>query len=116
MLAGAQGGYVLKGPLAVGTIWQGEHGGQSRILKVDAAADPPAGHYDGCVQTLEERTGDRPTRWSTTFCPNVGVVLLEVATGSNYERAALKSYAPPMRMRPDGSEKMPAAQDPMPGF
>jgi hypothetical protein len=116
MLAGSQGSYVLKAPIAVGTSWRGEHGGQSRILKVDVAADPPAGHYEGCVQTLEERSGDRATRWATTFCPDVGVVLLEVATGSNYERASLKSYAPPMRMRPDGSEKVPASQAPLPGF
>jgi hypothetical protein len=116
VLGGAEGGYVLKGPIAVGTSWRGEHGGQSRILKIDAAADPPAGHYDGCVQTLEERGGDRPMRWSTTFCPDVGVVMLEVATGANYERAVLKSYAPPMRMKADGSEKVPIEQPPLPGF
>jgi hypothetical protein len=91
VLAGASGGYVLKAPLAVGTSWRGEHGGQSRILKVDAAVDPPAGHYDGCVH-------------------------LEVATGANYERASLKSYAPPMRMKADGSEKLPAEQPGVPGF
>jgi hypothetical protein len=116
LLAGSQGGYVLKAPIAVGTSWRGEHGGQSRILKVDAAVDPPAGHYDGCVQTLEERAGDLPMRWATTFCPDVGVVLLEVATGANYERASLKSYAPPMRMKADGSEKLPAEQPGVPGF
>src|SRR5580692_1351730 len=88
VLAGSEGGYVLKTPIAVGTSWRGEHGGQSRILKIDAAVDPPAGHYDGCVQTLEERGGDRPMKWATTFCPDVGVVLLEVATGGNYERAS----------------------------
>ncbi len=78
--------------------------------------DPPAGHYDGCVQTLEERGGDMPRRWATTFCPEVGVVLLEVAAGANYERASLKSYAPPMRMKADGSEKLPAEQPVPPGF
>jgi hypothetical protein len=98
---------VLKLPLAVGTSWRGEHGGQSRILNVAASVDTPAGHYEGCVQTLEERLGDQPTRYATTFCPEVGVVQVEVATGANYERAALKSYAPPMRMRNDGTDRLP---------
>lgn len=105
---GGETSYVLKLPLAVGTSWRGEHGGQSRILNVDTAITTPAGRYEGCVQTLEERLGDRPTRYSTTFCPDVGVVQIEVATGANFERASLKSYAPPMRMREDGVEKLPA--------
>jgi hypothetical protein len=33
---------------------------------------------------------------------------MEAATGGNYERAQLKTYAPPMRMKADGSEKIPA--------
>jgi hypothetical protein len=107
--------YVLKLPLAEGTSWLGEHGGKSRILKVGVAVDTPAGHYEGCVQTLEERLGDRPTRYSTTFCPDVGVVQIEAATGANYERAALKSYAPPMRMREDGTDKLPAGVPDVPG-
>jgi len=106
---GGETSYVLKLPLAVGTTWRGEHGGQSRILSVDATVTTPAGSYEGCVQTLEERLGDRPTRYSTTFCPEIGVVQIEVATGANFERAALKSYAPPMRMREDGTEKLPPA-------
>jgi hypothetical protein len=101
--------YVLKLPLAVGTSWRGEHGGQSRILSTETVIQTPAGRYEGCVQTLEERLGDRPTRYSTTFCPEVGVVQIEVATGANFEKAALKSYAPPMRMREDGTEKLPPA-------
>ncbi|MFT3773502.1 MAG: hypothetical protein QM820_49630 [Minicystis sp.] len=100
--------YVLKAPLEVGTTWVGEHGGKTRVLSVTATVDTPAGHHEGCVQTLEERLGDAPVRYATTFCPAVGVVNLEVATGANYERAELKTYAPPMRMRPDGTDRLPA--------
>ena len=103
--------YVLKAPLVVGTSWPGENGGKSRILGVNASIDTPAGHYDGCVQTLEERLGDHPVRYATTFCPDVGVVNLEVATGANYERASLKTYAPPMRMKQDGSERAHGAPE-----
>jgi hypothetical protein len=105
---GGEAAYFLKAPLAVGTTWRGEHGGQSRILAAGVAVDAPAGHYEGCVQTIEERLGDLPTRYSTTFCPDVGVVQIEVATGANFERAVLKTYAPPMRMREDGVERLPA--------
>jgi hypothetical protein len=107
--------YVLKLPFAEGTSWRGEHGGQSKILKVGVAVNAPAGVYQGCVQTMEERLGDRPLRYSTTFCPDVGVVTVEAATGANYERAELKSYAPPMRMREDGIDKIPASQPEIPG-
>ena len=118
VLLGARAGepsYVLKLPLVVGTSWRGEHGGQSRILNIAATIDTPAGHYEGCVQTLEERLGDHPTRYATTFCPEVGVVQVEVATGANYERAALKSYAPPMRMRTDGTDRLPPGAPDIPG-
>jgi hypothetical protein len=100
--------YVLKAPLEVGKTWRGEHGGNTRVLSVTASADTPAGHYESCVQTLEERMGDRPVRYATVFCPNVGVVSLEVATGANYEHAELKTYAPPMRIKADGTERLPA--------
>jgi hypothetical protein len=112
---GGETSYVIKLPLKVGTTWRGEHGGQSRILNSEAIIDTPAGHYENCIQTLEERLGDRPTRYSTTFCPDVGVVQIEVATGANYERAALKSYAPPLRMREDGTDKLPAGTPDLPG-
>jgi hypothetical protein len=105
---GGEVAYVLKTPLALGTSWRGEHGGQSRIFAAGIAMDPPAGHYEACVQTVEERLGDRPVRYSTTFCPDVGVVEIEATGGADFERAVLKSYAPPMRMREDGVDKIPA--------
>lgn len=85
--------YLLKLPIAVGATFRGEHGGQTKVLEVSASLDTPAGHFDGCIRTLEERLGDRPVRYATTYCPAVGVVLLEAATGANFERATLKSYA-----------------------
>ena len=107
--------YVLKQPLAVGTTWRGEHGGTTRILSTAAAVDVPQGHFDGCVQTLEERGGDRPVRYATTFCPGVGVVLLEAASGVSLERASLKSYDSPIEVGLDGTDKFqtkPPASDP----
>ncbi len=97
--------YLLKEPLELGTSYRGEHGGTTRVLSTSASVDVPAGHYDGCIQTLEERGGDAPVRYATTYCPGVGVVLLEAAAAANFERAALKSYAAPIEMKPDGLER-----------
>jgi hypothetical protein len=101
--------HVLKAPLAVGTTWRGEHGGKTSVLDTNVSVDTPVGHHDGCVRTREERLGDRPVRYATVFCPGVGVVSLEVATGANYERAELKTYAPPMRILPDGVVSTPGS-------
>jgi hypothetical protein len=97
--------YVLKQPLAVGTTWRGEHGGTTRVLSIAASVEVPQGHFEGCVQTLEERLGDRPVRYATTFCPGVGVVMLEAASGASLERASLKSYAAPIEVGLDGVDR-----------
>ena len=97
--------YVLKQPLAVGTTWRGEHGGTTRVLSIAASVEVPQGHFEGCVQTLEERLGDRPVKYATTFCPGVGVVMLEAASGASLERASLKSYAAPIEVGLDGVDR-----------
>jgi hypothetical protein len=107
--------YVLKAPLEVGTTWRGEHGGQTRILATKVNVDVPAGKFTGCIQTIEERLGDAPVKYATTFCPTVGVVVLEAASGANLERAELKSYGAPNDLGPDGTTKFrvnPDAQPP----
>lgn len=110
--------YLLKEPIAVGSSFRGEHGGMTKILAINASIDVPAGHYDGCIQTLEERGGDEPARFMTTYCPGVGVVLLEAGAGGALERATLTSYGPPPAMKPDGLERFqvtPPPEGPAPG-
>lgn len=106
--------YVLKQPLAVGTTWRGEHGGTTRILSIAAAVEVPMSHFEGCVQTLEERGGDRPVRYATTFCPGVGVVMLEAASGASLERASLKTYAAPIEVGLDGTDRFQTKPPPPP--
>lgn len=98
--------YVLKQPVAMGNSWRGEHGGTVEIVQVDAVVEVPAGRFTGCVQTLETRGGDRPTRVATTYCPDTGIVLLEAAAGSGMVRAELKSYGPPVDIGPDGIRRL----------
>ncbi|KYF60558.1 hypothetical protein [Sorangium cellulosum] len=107
------GVFVLKAPIAPGTTWTGEHGGRARITAVDAAVEVPAGRFTGCVQTVEERLGDSPARYVSTFCPDVGVVAIEAESGASHEKAVLKSYAPPFDMGPDGVRRTPV--EPPPG-
>ncbi len=102
--------YVLKQPLAVGTTWRGEHGGTTRILSTASSVEVPLGHFDSCVQTLEERGGDRPVKYATTFCPGIGVVLLEAASGASLERASLKTYAAPIEVGLDGTDRFQLKQ------
>jgi hypothetical protein len=92
-----EGAYILKAPLEVGASWPGEHGGTTRVASKDAAPKLGAGAYEGCVQTVEE--GGRPagSRYTTTYCPGVGMVLLEVTAGGAEARAELKSYGFPVK-------------------
>jgi hypothetical protein len=102
VVSAANGAFILKTPLTPGSTWRGEHGGVTRIDATDLAITVLAGSFAGCVRTVEERGGDRPARYITVFCPDVGVIALEVTSGMTLERAELKSYAPPVRIGPDG--------------
>lgn len=98
-----RGTFVLKMPLAVGTTWRGEHGGISRIETVGAVVNVAAGRFADCIVTVETRGGDAPATYSTTFCPDVGIVVLDVEGGMQHERAELRSYGPPVFLGPPGT-------------
>ena len=92
------GAFILKAPVAVGTSWPGEHGGTTRIASIDAAPKVPAGTYGSCVQTIEE--GGRPpgSKYVSTYCPGVGMVLLEIQVAAGEAKAELKSYGAPVKI------------------
>ncbi len=90
------GGFLLKAPLVMGASWPGT-GGQVHVAAVDKAMKVPAGSFVGCIETVEEHTLPRGSKKITTdFCPDVGIVQLEVEAqvGSQYqkERAVLRSF------------------------
>jgi hypothetical protein len=93
----ADGAFLLKLPLDAGASWPGEHGGTTRIVTIAAEVSVPAGRYTSCIRT--EETGGRvaDARYETTFCPGVGIVLLEVFSGAARGRAELRSYDAPYR-------------------
>ncbi len=90
--------FILKAPLEVGATWPGEHGGTTRVASVDASPKVVAGSYSGCVQTVEE--GGRPpgSKFVTTYCPGVGMVLLDVQAAGGEAKAELRSYGAPVKI------------------
>lgn len=81
----AGGGYLLKKPLVPGTQFKGEFG-TVRITRVALTVDVPAGHFMGCLETVEARTEGQVTQSSTkVFCPDVGIVSLHTEARSGAE-------------------------------
>lgn len=96
------GDFVLAAPLTPGATFRGQNGGRARIEDVAVVMDVRAGSYQGCIRVVEERGGDRPARYATTFCPDVGIVAIEAQAGTNLERAELVSAGPPVTIAGDG--------------
>ena len=96
---------MLKLPVDPTTSWRGEHGGKTRWDGSQIPVDVKAGHFDGCARIVEERGGDRPARFVTTLCPDVGVVLLEASQGEIAERAELSYYGEPLDLGPEGTKR-----------
>lgn len=97
--------FVFQLPIDPGASWRGEHGGKMRWDGASLAVDVKAGHFEGCARVVEERGGDRPARFLTTFCPDVGVVLLEAMQGEIIERAELSYFGEPLDLGPEGTKR-----------
>jgi hypothetical protein len=94
----AQGGYLLKSPLALNAEWAGDDG-KVKVTSVNQSVDAPAGKFSGCLQTVEEaQLGAATRRTTTVFCPGVGITVLEIdaqqAGTSVLQRLTLKSFGP----------------------
>jgi len=98
--------YLFKWPLTPDARWLGPQGGEARLGAADVTITTPAGTYHGCLTLLEERRGDAPIRITTTLCPDVGIVALEVSSGGVVERAELVYYGPPMDLGPEGTRRV----------
>jgi hypothetical protein len=97
-IAQVEGGYLLKAPFAVGSTWKSKSG-TVRIVSMDEEIKVPAGHFTGCLRTVEEsRIAGRSRSVTSVFCSHVGLVTLEVTggpeDGSGRETATLKSFGP----------------------
>jgi hypothetical protein len=97
----AEGTYLLRGPIAVGTSWRTGSFGSARIDAVERTVKVPAGSFDHCVVVVEERNGGGVRgKISTTFCLDVGIVSIDTegeggeSGESISERVELRSFGP----------------------
>lgn len=94
----SDGGILLGTPLERGAVWQGQSG-PVEVTAVDLAVQVPAGRYSGCLETRETANpSGTATRIKTDYCPDVGVVRVEVEGSSGqeflHEMAELMSFGP----------------------
>jgi hypothetical protein len=92
------GGWLLKVPLRVGATFAGDFGTVT-ISALDRSVEVPAGRFDGCLETVEEKAGvNFSKRTLTAYCPHVGIVLrrteAESDEGAGAESMRLKSHGP----------------------
>jgi hypothetical protein len=97
-IAQVEGGYLLKLPFSVGSTWKSKSG-TVRVVAVDEEVTVPAGHFTGCMRTVEEsRVGGAVRTVTSVFCSHVGLVSLEAEGGSDElhgrETALLKAFGP----------------------
>lgn len=105
-VAYAEGGYLLRQPLSLGSTWRSK-AGSVRVDGVDVAVSVPYGDLRGCVRTVEESAlRGAARRVASTYCPDVGLVLLDVEAtsdaGHQHELVKLKTYAPRVDLGADG--------------
>jgi hypothetical protein len=70
------GGILLEEPLTQGRTFKGAFGTVT-ITETNQLVTVPAGTYAGCLTTVEE-SRDPPKRAVSTYCPGIGLVMLEV--------------------------------------
>ena len=93
------GDFVLAAPVARGATFRGQNGGRAVIEDIALAVSVKAGTFKDCVRVVEERGGDVRARYTTTFCPDVGIVVIEAQSGEISERAELVSAGPAVQMK-----------------
>ena len=93
------GGWVLRAPVAEGAEWEAMGGRTARVTDLDATVEVFAGTYEHCV-TIEETGGEDGRVVRTTYCPQVGPVVIsssmdtELTMRSVSTEARLRSYDP----------------------
>lgn len=93
------GATILANPLSEGASWPGEHGGTTTLTSLDVSVTVPAGTYARCARTVERGGRVPDAEYTTTYCPDVGMVLLEVRAAGAEARAELKSYGAPVDLQ-----------------
>jgi hypothetical protein len=72
----ASGGILLEAPLTKGRTFKGPFGTVT-VAETNQLIKVPAGAFSGCLTTVEESTTP-PKRSTSTYCPGVGLVKMQV--------------------------------------
>lgn len=67
--------WLLRNPIRVGVEWPSSQGNTARVVSVSDTVETPAGEFARCVRVQESGGDDTPTV-TTTYCPDVGPVLI----------------------------------------
>lgn len=105
------GSFVLAAPVREGTAFRGQNGCPARIEGVGVVIDVKAGQYRDCVRVVELCSGDRKIRYTTTLCPDVGIVVMDAESGTAFDHAELQSMGPPLDIT-DGTTVIPGPEAP----
>ena len=79
--------WVLKRPVQVGARWPAPGGREAEVLSIDARVEVFAGTFEDCV---EVREADARQTVTTTYCPDVGPVVLVTEATSEYGGATAR--------------------------
>lgn len=89
----ADGGYWLKAPLSLDNSWDGRYG-TARVAAKDVELTVPAGHFESCIRVEENDRTQTSTTTTSVYCPQVGLVLLDVKSKAAHETAVLRQFGP----------------------
>jgi hypothetical protein len=70
-----QPGYLLKAPIALGSVWESGADTSARVASVSEQVSTTAGTFAACV-AVEERNQASGQSVKTTYCPGVGPVIV----------------------------------------
>jgi hypothetical protein len=91
-----RGAYLLRGPIAPGARWPSGGGLTATVARIGLRVDTPAGRFERCVEIREDGTLTGGTI-HTTYCPEVGPVLVRTETQLSHAtariQARLRGYA-----------------------
>ncbi|MCA9581132.1 MAG: hypothetical protein KC416_05015 [Myxococcales bacterium] len=68
--------WLLRDPLSVGSTWPSQAGLSARVEAVAISMETALGPAEGCVR-VEEKDADNVRSIRTTYCPDLGPVLVE---------------------------------------
>lgn len=84
--------WLLKGPIRVGAEWTAAGGRQARVTSVSERLSTPAGDFSGCVE-VRETGGADGREVATTYCPDVGPVMVDASMRSELTGATARVVA-----------------------